>query len=105
MAVCLDYQNVYSRRRSVVISGRLQVLTVAALLVALSGKVWLSTQSTSVGYELAREQSKAVELDMKRRELELELSVLMRPDTLTRAARKSLGLVPLHPAQARKMTY
>lgn len=105
MAVCLDYQHVYARRSAVVISGRIQAVVVALLLLTLSGKVWLSNRSTDLGYHLAREQSRTVELDMKRRELELELSVLMRPDTLTKAARKSLGLMPLNPAQARRMTY
>ena len=105
MAVCLDYQHVYTHRTAVVISGRFQAITVILLVAALAGKVWLSNRSTAVGYQLAREQSRTVALDMQRRELELELSVLMRPDTLTRAARKSLGLLPLNPAQARKMSY
>jgi hypothetical protein len=105
MAVCLDYQHVYARRSAIVISGRLQAATVLLLLCAFAGKVWLSNRSTDLGYQLAREQSRTVELDMKRRELELELSVLMRPDTLTKAARKSLGLLPLNPAQARRMSY
>jgi hypothetical protein len=105
MAVCLDYQNVYAPRRAIVISTRIQLAVLVLLVVAFSGKVWLSVRSTDLGYQLAREQQRAVELDMTRRELELELSVLMRPDTLSRAARKNLGLVPLNPAQARKMTY
>ena len=40
---------------------------------------------------------------MQRRELELELSVLMRPDNLTRAAEKRLGLVAMNPAQMRRI--
>ena len=59
-------------------------------------------QSTRVGYDLARVQQEAIELDMARRELELERSVLLRSDNLERAGR-GLGLLPLDALQAKKI--
>lgn len=105
MAVCLDYQKVYAPRKAIVISTRIQVAVLVLLVAVFAVKIWLSVRSTDLGYQLAREQHRAVELDMARRELELELSVLMRPDTLMRSARRNLGLLPLDPARARKMEY
>lgn len=103
MAVCLDYQSVYCRRQSSAISLRAQIVAAAFLLATLVGKVWLTIQTTDLGYRVARERQRTIELDMERRELELELSVLLRPDRLAKAAGAKLGLGPLDPKQARKV--
>ena len=99
MAVCLNYQEVYVRRSSAIVSSRLHLLAALFLLVSLAAKVWIKLESTDLGYQLARERQKTVELDMQRRELELQLSVLMRPDNLSRAAREKVGLVDSAPHQ------
>jgi len=103
MAVCLDYQSVYCKREELKISLRLKILAGALIISALAFKVWVKIESTDVGYQLAKERSRAVELDMKRRELELELSILTRPDSLATRAHAELGLVTLDPNQARKI--
>ena len=75
------------------------VLTATALLLALSFRIWVKVEKTDLGYELARERNSTIALDMERRELELQLSVVKRPDHLRREA-KRLNLQPLTPSQA-----
>ena len=109
MAVCLNYQSVAARpltgRRVVVISVRLQVAAAALLLVALGAKVWIKIACTDVGYQLARARQEAVELDMVKRELELDVALRLRPDLLAQQAAQSLGLRPLRSEQARRVVY
>ena len=103
MAVCLDYQTIYYRRQPAFISVRWQILACLLLLTALAGKVWIRIESTDYGYRLAKERQRTVALDMERRELELQLSVLLRPDNLAAQAKKRLGLVALNPKQTWKV--
>jgi hypothetical protein len=105
MAVCLNYQAVYYRKDSLLISSAVQIGAAILLLAALITRVWLSIETTEIGYRLARERQKTVEMDMERRELELQLSVQLRPDNLTERAGKRLGLKPLNPEQARKIVF
>lgn len=104
MAVCLEYQSVYSRRDKIVISVRMQIVAAALLLCALVGKVWIKIETTDLGYQLAKERELKVSLDMERREYELQRSVLLRTDNLSRVAQQKLGLMPLNPANARKIS-
>jgi hypothetical protein len=92
MAVCLQYQSVYVKREAAVVSLRVQVAAAVALLLVLGARVWMKLEATDLGYQLASERSKTVELDMQRRELELQRSVLLRPDSLTISARKMARL-------------
>ena len=103
MAVSLDYQAVYYRKEKVVISGRSQLIASTILLVVLSARVWMRIETTDLGYRFAAEQAKTFSYDMERSELELQLSILRRPDNLTRMASSRLGLHPLDPSQARKI--
>ncbi len=103
MAVCLNYQAVYGRRRGIVISVRLQVIAALLLLVTLGAKVWIKIESTDAGYQLAKERQHAGELDMEKREIELHLSVLTRADNLAQMAKQRVGLAALRPAQATKL--
>ena len=103
MAICLDYQAVSYPRKSIVISVKVQVFFAVLLLASLVSKVWIQICTTDLGYQLAKERQAAVNIDMERRELELELSVLMRPDNLSELAKKRIGLAQLNPNQARKI--
>ena len=103
MAICLDYQAVYRSKQSVYLSLPLQVLAALLLLLTLVCKIWLSVQVTSLGYRVAKERQHTIELDMARREAELQLSVLLRPDNLAQAAADRLNLKPLDPKQARRV--
>ena len=103
MAICLDYQLVHAPRSSVVVSFRMQVLAVLILTIALAGKLWTKIEATSLGYELARLQSEMIDLDMQRRELLLQRSVLLRPNTLASRAQSVLGLAPLDPSKTRRI--
>ena len=105
MAVCLDYQSVYHRRRSFVLSVRLQIIAASLLLLVLVGKVWIKIETTNLGYQLAEQRQRTIEYDMQRRELNLQLSVLMRPDNLERLAHERLGLETLDAQRARKIRY
>ena len=103
MAICLEYQSVYCHKTSLVSTWTLTFFATLLLLFALSFKVWIKVESTSRGYELAKEQERAMQMDMQRRDLELQLSVLMRPDHLARRAHTVLGLNALNPRQAVKV--
>ncbi|MEZ4754463.1 MAG: hypothetical protein R3A13_09180 [Bdellovibrionota bacterium] len=105
MAVCLDYQLVAKSRPRIVISVRMQILVIAVLLFMLGFKVWTQICCTNLGYKLAKAREQAVVLDMERRELELQLSVLLRPNNLTSEATKRLGLQTLNPERARRLKY
>ena len=105
MAVCLDYQAVYARRKTSASTLKTHLLASMVLMIAFTTRVWVKLESTEAGYRLARERQLTVELDMKRRELELKRSVLLRPDNLARAARETLGLVARNPNQVRKLQY
>ena len=103
MAVCLDYQNVYQQRSWFEVPSKIQVLLLLILMAVLVLKVTLRVQATDLGYRLAEERKRTIALDMERRDLELQLSLLLRPDALARAARERIGLVPLNPSQARRI--
>jgi hypothetical protein len=103
MAVYLDYQAVYCDRRTVAVSLKLQLIAAVLLLGALCWRVWIKVESTDLGYQLARERQETMSLDMQRRELELQLSVLLRPDSLFRTAHEKLGLERLNSDHARKL--
>lgn len=92
MAVCVGYQNIYYPRVSTYSTLKLQIILAAVLLALLGGKVWVKLSCTDLGYELARERDRTMRLDMERRELELQRSVIMRPDLLAKRAQSTLGL-------------
>jgi len=104
MAVYLDYQSVYCRRGSWIFSLKAQVLAVCVLLAVLGFRVWIKVESTQLGYQLAQQRQLAVDLDMQRRELELHLSVMTRPDQLRSLADSRLGLRPFSAEQVRRIS-
>jgi hypothetical protein len=105
MAVCLQYQSVYIRRESARVSGKIQLFGAVVLLAILGAKVWSKLEATDLGYSLARERQRTVTLDMERRELELQRSVLLRPDSLSKSARDRLGLSEHSREQTVKVVY
>lgn len=105
MAVCLDYQAVYGRRNLALISWWAQIMAAVLLLLTLALKIWIKIESVDLGYQLAKERQYTIEYDMQRRELELQKSVLLRSDNLTKVAAKKLGMRPLDMEQARKLVY
>jgi hypothetical protein len=105
MAVCLQYQSVYVKREAAAVSVRMQVIAAVALLLVLGARVWTKIQATDLGYQLARERSKTVELDMERRELELQRSVLLRPDSLSKSARQMGQLQEHSPQNTLRIAY
>ena len=106
MSVCLDYQAVkYKVKKPVSVSFRTQFFAAAFLLAVLVLKVWVRIEGTNLGYVLAKEKQITVDLDMQRRELDLQLSVLERTDNLSRRAKQLLGLRSFNPAQAKKIFY
>jgi hypothetical protein len=105
MAVCLQYQSVYVRRESARVSGKIQLFGAVVLLALLGIKVWAKLEATDLGYSLARERQRTVALDMERRELELQRSVLLRPDSLSKSARDKVGLSEHSLEQTLKVVY
>jgi len=105
MAVCLEYQSVYMRRERAAISVRTQIVAAALLLLTLGFKVWVKLESIDYGYQLAKAREVSVTLDMERRELELQRSVLLRPDALSRVAAQKLGLRQVDPRHALRLSY
>ena len=105
MAVALDYQTIYVRRKPVSFPVSWHIAAGIFLFAALTAKVWITIECTEQGYKLARARQEAVNLDMERRELELHQSVLLKPDNIVMRAHKQLGLQPLNPAQAKRILY
>ena len=105
MAIALDYQTVYVRRKPNTLPLKWHIAAGLSLFVALTAKVWIKIECTDEGYRVARLRQEAVELDMQRREFELEHSVLLKPDNLVMRSAKKLNLGPLHPMQARRISY
>ncbi len=104
-AVCLNYQSVYCSKQESVNSFSAIIVSATILFLALCMKIWMTISSTSLGYQLAEEREKTIALDMQRREYELQLSVLLRPDNLAERAKNVLGLKALRPEQAAKISY
>lgn len=94
MALSLSYQSVYIQPRVQVVSVKWHLLSGLLLAAALVFRIWVKLESTSLGYEVGKERQHTVNLDMQRRELELQLSVLLKPDNLSKRATR-LGFVPL----------
>ncbi len=105
MAVCLQYQSVYVKREATAVSAKLQILAAVALLGVLAVRVWSKLEATDLGYQLARERQLAVSLDMEKRELDLQRSILVRPDSLSKAARERVGLTDHKPNQTIRISY
>ena len=105
MAVCLRYQSVYVRREATVVSAKFQLIAAFALLGVLAVRVSSKLESTDLSYQLARERQLTVSLDMEKRELDLQRSLLLRPDSLARSARERVGLVDHRPSQTIKISY
>lgn len=103
MAVALDYQSVYVPKRTIKVSVRGQVIVAALLVLALVARVFIRNQMTDIGYELARERQRAMQIDMEKQEAKLQLSVLLRSDNLSEAASDKLALEPLNPSKTRKV--
>jgi cell division protein FtsL len=102
MAVCLDYQAVYFRKhRSAILSWRWTILGCVFFVTVLSLKVSTRLQITSLGYQLHENQSRALQLDQERRDLEYQVSVLTRLDNIQREAHKRLGMTTVKKAQVR----
>jgi cell division protein FtsB len=92
MTVCLQYQSVYVKREVKASSTRMQLLAAVVLLGVFAVRVWAKLEATDIGYQVARQRQQMVKLDMERRELELQRSLLLRPDSLARSARDRVGL-------------
>lgn len=105
MAIALDYQTVYVRKRPNSLPLKWHIAAGISLFIALTAKVWIKIECTDEGYRVARLRQEAVELDMERRELELQRSVLLKPDNLVMRSAKQLKLKPLNPTQAKRILY
>lgn len=105
MGYSLDYQSVYRCRQVAVSNWLCSVITGLLLFVALSLKVGVSLKTTKMGYALAKEQNRTIELDMERRALELQRAVISNKMLLARRAQEELGLVPFSPQRIVKLTY
>jgi hypothetical protein len=77
MAVCLQYQAVYVRRKgSGILSWKTYFVVGVVVLFALALKVRGQIAIIGLGYELHAAQSDAMELDRERTDLEYQLSVI-----------------------------
>lgn len=105
MAVCLEYQSVYCDRRRSALNVRLHLVALFFLFASLAIRVWVKIETTQTGYLVARERERAMTLDMERRELELQHSVLLRTDSVRQMAKERLGLGAAESGQVKKIFY
>lgn len=99
MAISLQYQLTYARRKPRMLALRWQLVAAGLLFLVLSVRVYVKLACTDVGYDLARSHERFLVLDLERRELELQKSVILRPDELVRRSREKLGMTRLSPQQ------
>lgn len=90
MAIALDYQTVYCANHARSRSLRWHAIAALLLVCSLATKIWVKLEITDLGYQLSSEKSRSMALDMERRELELQRSVLLREDRLTASAAERL---------------
>jgi len=77
MAVCLQYQAVYVRRKSLrILSWKTYCVVGAVVLVSFAARVRGQIALIGLGYELHTAQSYAMELDRERTDLDYQLSVI-----------------------------
>jgi hypothetical protein len=89
------YQDIYSDRVIVVRPWSCTLIATFILLFVLAFKVWVHMHSTDIGYRLGEARALHNDLDMQRRDLELQKSVLLRPHDLAQAANQRLAMYPL----------
>ena len=105
MAVALDFQPVYIQQPTFVSKWMTSIIACSLLLAVLCAKVWIKLDNIQLGYEIAQERDLTVTLDMERRDLELQKSILLRPDMLRERAKHELQLEELDMRFARKVKY
>lgn len=105
MAIALDYQTVYYKKKRRVVPLSVHIAAAVLLFFALAVKVWIKIECTEQGYRLSKARNETVAFDMERRELELHQSVLLKPSNLIMRSKRNLGLTTLDPNQARKISY
>ena len=103
MSVCLNYQSVYCDRYSSASSTRFRVGALLILLAVLAMKVMIKVQETDIGYALSQARQVHSQLVLDKQELQLQLSVVTRPDLIRLQASQKLGLQDLKPHQARRV--
>ena len=99
MVSVLKMQSLTVSGRDWLLHMRLYVLAISVFLLLLGFRIALRVEGYILGYRLADARQTTVELDMERRDLELQLSVLSRPDRLRRLAQDRLGLQDAQPHQ------
>lgn len=95
------FESVIIQRKKPFLSRRSAVASLAtmALLLPLLFLVGVRVAQLQAAYSIAKLETQRVELDQERRVLELEISVLKRPDRIERLAETKLGLNPPSEAQ------
>jgi cell division protein FtsL len=98
-----SYQEIYLDRLVAVRPWSCTVILSFVLFAVLVFKVWVHMQARDLGYELAEARAISRDLDMQRREFELQRSVLVRPDYLASAAQNQLGMAALTSDRVRRV--
>lgn len=103
MSVCLSYQSVYCDRYSSATAVRYQVAALGVLLAVLAFKVMIKIEETDLGYELSQARRHHSQILLDKQELQLQLSVITRPDIIRKEASARLGLRELQPQQVKRV--
>jgi cell division protein FtsL len=85
-------------------SGRLNLILAAALVLCALSLVNAQYQSRRLFIELERAQASARQLDIEWAQLQLDQSTLGKHARIETVARRDLGMVPLTPARTQYLT-
>lgn len=85
-------------------SGRLNLILAAALVLCALSLVNAQYQSRRLFIELERAQASARQLDIEWAQLQLDQSTLGKHARIEMVARRDLGMVPLTPARTQYLT-
>jgi len=81
------------------------ILVVGIFCLSLSFKIWVSSQYTNLGYKTGDVRDKIISLSLKRQELELQKTFLLRADRIKEEAKTKLGMVNSNPLEVMVLKY
>lgn len=89
----LENQNVFIQEKARSSAISFPYITCVVLLSLLVARVWMKVETTRLGYRLGELREKHTALSLDRQELELQFSVVKKPNSLYTLAHERLGMV------------
>ena len=99
------FEGYYIEEDKIGIRWGLTLSSAVILFMVFLFRITVRLEVVNAGYELGKQRKRLLALDMKRRDLELQRSVLYRPEVLEKRAEEELGLTFQAFERVRKVAY